>query len=153
MNNPDGATFFHFAATGVTPATEPKMVGLGSQHAPTAHDADGAPLDGGANDRRHLAEGVPVKDFWSVILHSDRSRSMIQTDRRNPSVSSQNTGPHVNDDGLVDIGFGPEAPEGREPNWVQTVPGPTWNAILRLCGPLEPWSDPSWRAGQIARIE
>jgi hypothetical protein len=78
---------------------------------------------------------------------------MIQTDQRNPSVSSQNTALLVNDDGSVDIWFGPEAPDGKEPNWVQTAPGQTWNAILRLYGPLEPWFDQSWRPGEIERID
>ena len=48
---------------------------------------------------------------------------MLQTDQSGPSVSSQNTDVKVNADGSVDVYFGPKAPEGKESNWVQTIPG------------------------------
>jgi hypothetical protein len=45
--------------------------------------------------------------------------------------------------------FGPTAPEGRQSNWVQTVPGKSWFTILRLYGPLQAWFDQTWRPGEI----
>jgi len=124
--NLDGYIFYYFMATGVTPAMEEKMVGKGSQYAWTARDASGNALDGGKNYRLHLPPNIPVKDFWSVILYSNQTRSMIQTDQRFPSVSSQTKGLQVNADGSVDVYFGPKAPAGKEINWVQTVPGTGW---------------------------
>ena len=38
----------------------------------------------------------------------------------------------MNADGSSTIWFGPEAPEGKETNWNQTVPGKGWFVILRL---------------------
>jgi hypothetical protein len=84
-----------------------------------------------------------------VILYSNQTRSMIQTDQRFPSVSSQTKGLLVNADGSVDVYFGPKSPPGKEKNWVQTVPGKGWNTILRLYGPLEPWFAKTWRLGEI----
>ncbi len=151
--NLDGAVFFFFMATGVTPAMEEKMVGRGSQYAWTARDTKGEPLDGGKAYKLHLPPNIPVKEFWSVIVYSDQTRSMLQTNHRFPSVSSQTKGLLVNDDGSVDVYFGPKAPAGKEKNWVQTVPGKGWNTILRLYGPLEPWFNKTWRPGEIERTK
>jgi hypothetical protein len=151
--NLDAYIYYYFMATGVTPAMEEKMVGRGSQYAWTARDAQGNPLDGGKSYRLHLPPNVPVKDFWSVILYSNQTRSMIQTDQRFPSVSSQTKGLLSNPDGSVDVYFGPKAPAGKEKNWIQTIPGTGWNTILRLYGPLEPWFNQSWRPGEIELLK
>ena len=58
----------------------------------------------------------------------------------------------VNDDGSVDLYFGPEAPAGKEQNWTQTVPGKGWYAMLRAYGPLEAWFDKSWQPGEFERV-
>ena len=51
------------------------------------------------------------------------------------------------------IPFGPTAPNGKESNWGQTVPGKGWNTIFRLYGPLESWFDQTWRPGEIELLQ
>jgi hypothetical protein len=59
----------------------------------------------------------------------------------------------TNADGSHTVWFGPEAPKGKERNWVQTVPGKGWFLILRLYGPLESWFDRTWRPSEIELVE
>ena len=145
----DGSIFFHFLFTGVSPAMEMKMVGQGSQNAWACVDSKGSPLNGAKNYKLHLPPNIPVKEFWSVIVYDNQTRSMLQTDQQWPAVSSQTQGLLVNADGSVDVYFGPKAPAGKETNWVQTVPGKGWNTLLRLYSPLEPWFDKTWRPSEI----
>jgi len=150
--NLDAAAFFFFLATGVTPAMDTKIVGEGSTYPWAAVDSNGNPLEGAQNYKLHLPPNVPVKTFWSAIVYSAQTRSMIQTDQRFPSVSSQNKDLMVNPDGSVDVYFGPKAPAGKEPNWIQTIPGQSWFMILRLYGPLQPWFDKTWQPGEIEPV-
>jgi len=52
-------------------------------------------------------------------------------------------------DGSITLTFGPH-PSATDPgNWIQTVPGKGWFAILRLYGPLEPFFTKEWRPGEF----
>jgi hypothetical protein len=149
----DAAAFFYFYATGVTPAMEAKMVGQGSQYAVGLLDSQGNPLDGGKTYRLRVLPNAPVKDFWSAIVYDNQTRSMLQTDQDIPQVSSLDKGLVVNQDGSVDVYFGPKAPSGMEHNWIQTIPGKGWNMLFRLYGPLDAWFDKTWRLGEIELIK
>jgi hypothetical protein len=46
----------------------------------------------------------------------------------------------------VDRAEGAGWPKG---NWIQTMPGKSWNVILRLYGLLEPWLNLTWRPGGV----
>ncbi len=147
----DARSMFFYYATFVTPAMTVKMVGVGSQYAVAARDADGIGLDGSKTYKLTLPPNVPAADFWSLVVYDNQTRSMLQTDQQFPSLNSQR-GVQANADGSFDIYFGPEAPAGMDSNWIQTIPGKGWNMIFRLYGPLEPWFDKTWRLGEIELV-
>ena len=144
----DARTTFFYYATMTTPAMAAKMVGVGSQYAGAMTDSEGNPLDGGRTYRLRLPPDVPAKDFWSVVVYDNQTRSMLQTDQQFPSLNSQR-GVKQNDDGSTDVYFGPKAPAGHQSNWIQTIPGKGWNVLFRLYAPLESWFDQTWRPGEI----
>ena len=148
----DGYAGFFFYATGVTPAMDSRTVGEGSQYMAAFVDSQGKPLDGSKSYRLRLPPRIPVANFWSVILYDNQTRSMLQTDQQWPAVSSQTQGLQINADSSVDIYFGPKAPDGKQSNWVQTIPGKGWNTLLRLYGPMQSWFDKTWRPGEIELI-
>lgn len=143
----DARAYFHFYATGITPAMTAKMVGKGSQYAVAYLDADGNALDGSNTYKVHLPPNVPAKDFWSFTVYDNQTRAMLQTDQRFAGLASIDKGLKKNADGSYDIYFGPKAPAGKEGNWIQTVPGKGWNMLFRLYGPLDPWFDKTWHPG------
>lgn len=147
--NLDARTFFYYVATVNTPAMVMKMVGKGSQYAMNATDLNGEYLDGAKNYTLNIPANVPAKDFWSVVAYDPQTRSELQTDQPFPSRNSKRDDLIENDDGSVTLYFGPEAPQGKENNWIQTVPGKAWFVLLRLYGPLEPWFDKTWRPGEF----
>jgi hypothetical protein len=59
----------------------------------------------------------------------------------------------INDDGTIDLYFGPRAPKGKEANWVETDPAKGWTTIFRLYGPLEPYFDKSWKLNDFELME
>ncbi|HEV2804276.1 MAG TPA: DUF1254 domain-containing protein [Chthoniobacterales bacterium] len=149
----DSRTNGFYYYTGSTPAMSMKMIGLGSQYAYTFVDSVGKPLDGAKNYKVHLPPNIPAKNFWSIILYDNQTRSDLQTDQTYPSLGSQKKDLVINPDKSVDVYFGPTAPAGREANWLQTIPGKGWNPMLRLYGPLDSWFDKNWRPGEIELVK
>jgi hypothetical protein len=145
----DSRTNFFYMATGTTPAMCMRLTGIGSQYIYAMRDSDGEFFDGGRNYRLTLPADIPESRFWSVILYDRQTRSMLQTGQHLPGLGSQSGTVETNPDASTDIYFGPVAPEGKENNWLQTVPGKGWWTILRLYNPLQPFFDKSWRPSEI----
>jgi hypothetical protein len=145
----DSRTNFFYMATGTTPAMCMRLTGIGSQYIYAMRDSEGDFFDGGRNYRMTLPADIPESRFWSLILYDRQTRSMLQTDQHLPRLGSQSGTVETKPDGSTDIYFGPAAPEGKEHNWLQTVPGKGWWTILRLYNPLQPFFDKSWRPSEI----
>lgn len=148
--NLDARTNFFWGYTVNTPAMVLQMVGVGSQYGVVATDVDGVYLDGSKMYKFTVDADVPAKDFWSMVVYDPQTRSELQTAQMLPSKNSKrNRDMVVNPDGSIDLFIGPEPPEGKKANWIQTVPGKGWFAVFRLYGPLQPWFDKTWQLNDI----
>jgi len=148
----DARTLFFYVATVNTPAMAVEMIGKGSQYAYVNKDSGRDFLDGGKSYRVRIPANVPVEDFWSFVVYDPQTRSQLQTSQPFPSKNSERSQLDMNEDGSVDLYFGPEPPASHQNNWIQTIAGKGWWAFLRLYGPLAPWFDKTWRPGEIDLI-
>jgi len=153
--NLDARTMYFYFATVNTPAIEKKMIGKGSQYAWGCRDANGDYLDGSKNYKLNLPADAPAEKFISIVLYDPQTRSQLQTDQPFPSYNSEKHKDTVelNDDGSVDLYFGPTPPPGKERNWLQTVPEKGWFCLLRLYSPTDDWFDKTWRPGEIELVD
>ncbi|MEL7013045.1 MAG: DUF1214 domain-containing protein, partial [Pseudomonadota bacterium] len=149
----DARTRFHMYATGITPSMVNPQVGKGTQYIAGMRDANGDPLDGAKTYKVTLPKDVPAKQFWAFTVYNVQTRSMLQTDQLYPEITSADGKVQQNDDGSYDVYFGPEAPEGQDSNWVQTVPGMGWHMLFRLYGPEQAWFDQTWRPSEIELVD
>ena len=149
--NTDRRASFAYIAIGISPAMVEKHIGAGSQYLWTPRDASGSFLDGGKRYRLHIPSNIPVKNFWSIVAYDADSRSILRNGQAFPSVSTY-TGPQLNADNSIDIYFSPEAPAGKEKNWIQTMPGKGWFTLFRFYGPLEPFFDKTWKPDDIVEV-
>jgi hypothetical protein len=145
----DDRTMFHYYATGITPAMAVPRVGSGSAYAMTAHDSGGRYLDGGRTYKITLPAPIPVNNFWSFMVYDGQTRSMLETSQKLAGLDSLNKALKPNADGSYTVWFAPRPPAAYEGNWIQTVPGKSFNIILRLYGPLQPWFDKTWKPGDL----
>jgi hypothetical protein len=141
----------YYQAAGASKGALLDIVGAGSKYAAAFKDRNGEWLDGSRSYRLRVPPDPPVKDFWSVVVYDAETRSMIANDQ---GISSRNSYQQfaANDDGSIDLYFGPEAPEDKKDQWVQTNPGVGFFLYFRWYGPLEPYFDKSWALDDVEPV-
>jgi hypothetical protein len=149
----DDRIIFHYYATGITPAMARAKVGTGSAYEIGAHDSEGRYLDGGKTYTVTLPAPIPAKDFWSFVVYDNQTRSVLETDQKSAGVDSNSPDIKANADGSYTVWFAPTPPAGKEGNWVQTMPGKSYNVLLRLYGPLQPFFDKTWMPGDFKPVK
>jgi hypothetical protein len=129
-----------------------QIPGKGAFYVIAFTDSNGVSLTGRTNYKLNLPRDVPAANFWSVTLYEAENASGLANGQPFPSLGSRDE-PVQNVDGSTDLFLGPEAPEGKERNWLATVPGKGYFAILRLYGPTEPALAKTWKPGDFAEMK
>ncbi len=146
-----GLSLMGWFATGSSIAMVTPPPGKGSAYMWTYHDGDGDWLDGARTYELRLPAGIPIANFWSVVVYDVWTRSMLANGQKAASLNSF-ADLVVDDDGSVTVTFGPEPPATGETNWIRTVPGKGWFTILRLYGPTDGYFDHSWKPSDITPV-
>jgi hypothetical protein len=134
-----------------SPGMISQIPGKGAKYVIAFSDSAGSPLSGDASYKINLPPNVPAANFWSVTVYDAENASGLANGQPFPSLGSRDK-PAQNADGSTDLYFGPKSPEGKAGNWLATVPGKGYFAILRLYGPTEMAIDKSWKPGDIEKI-
>jgi len=132
----------------VSPGMLSQIPGKGAKYMMAFTDSAGVDLSGGSEYRLTLPANIPAGNFWSVTLYEAENASGLANGQPFPSLGSRDK-PVKNKDGTTDLYLGPTAPKGKAGNWLATVPGKGYFAILRLYGPTEAAIDKSWKPGDV----
>lgn len=143
---------YTFEAITIAEGMIKKIVGAGSQYLSSAKDKSGDWLDGGKTYKLTIPANPPVKEFWAATVYDNLTRSMIATDTNQAGLSSHDK-LQANPDGSMDLWFGPQAPAGKESNWVKTLPGKGWFAYFRAYGPTEAFFDKTWKLSDFEKAK
>lgn len=141
-----------FEAYGVSPAMKTETPGRGSIYLGAYRDTDKNWFEGGNQYKMTVAPDAPMEQFWALTVYNLDTRSIIQNASNVPELSSRTEGLAVNEDGSIDLYFGPTAPTGHERNWVQTNSGDYWFCYFRLYAPTQAYFDRSWPMYDIEKV-
>lgn len=147
----DARIWFFTNYYSVSPGMLSKIPGKGAAYMIAFTDSEGTPLSGGSNYKLSLPANIPAANFWSVTLYEAENASGLANGQPFPSLGSRDK-PTQNPDGSTELFLGPQAPDAKEGNWLATVPGKGYFAIIRLYGPTEAAIDRTWKPGDIERV-
>ncbi|MDO6406477.1 hypothetical protein CTZ24_24210 (plasmid) [Pantoea phytobeneficialis] len=137
------AAFFQIAYSSAA-AMVMHTTGAGSKYPFTTHDKEGNFLEGGNTYKLHLPPNPPAALFWAVTAYNVTDGTMPETDQLLPSTNGYYDLPK-NQDGSIDIWFGPAKPDGVADNaFIKTIKGRNFLVALRLYGTEDGFYDQTW---------
>ena len=93
----------------------------------------------------------PVEQYWSATAYDRQTHALIEN-IAHASRSSQIPEMQKHADGSVDVFFGPEAPVGKESNWVPTDPARRFEVMFRLYAPTKALFEKKWVLPDIEKV-
>jgi hypothetical protein len=149
----DARVRWHYSGVVVSPNLISTTPGAGTAYVAAFRDNNGLYLDGSKNYILHVSSNIPVKNFWAVTAYDPCTRSLLDAGGNVNKTVGNRTNPVVNPDGSVDVYFAPEAPKGKENNWVPTNPEKGFFLVFRFYGPLEGIIDKTWKLNDLELFE
>jgi hypothetical protein len=148
----DERSSWFYEAIGVSDGMMGKLVGAGQVYIETQRDSDNNWLDGGKNYKLTIPANVPMKQFWSLTVYDNDTRCLIQTGELPDKSSRMDL--LWNEDGSVDLYFGPEPPKDEKhlANWTKTIPNEGWFTYFRLYAPTQPYFEKSWQLPDFEKM-
>jgi hypothetical protein len=129
-----------------------KHLGAGQYYLYSIHDKDAQPFHSAGTYHLNIPANAPVKQYWSATLYDRKTHALIRNAKKY-SISSQTAGIINNSDGSVDLYFGPQAPVGKESNWVDTGPSQNFEVLMRFYAPEKPLFDKTWKLPDIEMMK
>ncbi|MBS1970946.1 MAG: DUF1254 domain-containing protein [Bdellovibrionales bacterium] len=112
-------------------------------------DAQGMVLRGEQNYSLRIPAEVPSEIFWALNVYDLQTGGFFENSPKVGIDSYQKI--KANDDGTIDVVFGPHEPKDKKANWIYTRPGKTWFALFRLYGPEKPVLMQAWPMPDIQK--
>jgi hypothetical protein len=128
-----------------------KRLGAGQFYLISIRDKDGDAYDGGKTYRLRVPPNPPIEQYWSVTAYDRETHALIKNMTR-ASRSSQIPEMQKNADGSMDVYFGPQAPAGKETNWVPTDPKRGFELMCRLYAPKKEFFEKKWVLPDVEKV-
>lgn len=129
-----------------------KRLGTAQIYLISGKDKDGNALSGAETYQLHVPANVPTKQYWSATVYDRTTHALIKNLSR-ASCASNDKSVQVNDDGSVDVYFGPKAPSGKESNWIPTDTNGQFEILFRLYGPEKALFEKTWKLADIEKVK
>lgn len=101
--------------------------------------------------RVDLPADPPARLFWSLTLYDAETAAEIDAEDQTYSSLNGMGDLAVNEDGSITVHVGPKRPPDAG-NWIRTVPGRGWLALVRWYGPERAFFERRYRPGNFVRI-
>lgn len=130
----------------------PKNLGPAQFYVLSIKDASGQPFLGKQTYQLTIPADAPAKQYWSVTAYDAETHALIKG-MSHASRASNVKELQKNPDGSADLYFGPQAPQGKEANWVPVDPERGFELMFRIYGPQPDFFEKKWKLPDAVKVE